>query len=149
MVKSEKDIKKTNNNNINFVPLSLMKCKVYPNSETYDEYLLGRMKEDLMDEFEKHFFSCSVCGEELSFRRKLIESLIKYPIKGNTSEPPEQTHQVENEIVFLQSETTNRSRHNRRKRGRKSRSERKENMYKSYLEQKVRSSSMHEKFEMK
>ena len=45
-------------------------------SETYaaERYLLGEMPHEERDEFEEHFFSCRVCGEDVQIASMFIEN---------------------------------------------------------------------------
>jgi hypothetical protein len=45
-------------------------------SETYaaERYLLGEMPPEEMDEFEEHFFSCRVCGDDVQIASVFIEN---------------------------------------------------------------------------
>jgi hypothetical protein len=42
-----------------------------------DDYLLDRLNEREKHEFEKHFFNCSICSEELVLREKVFETIME------------------------------------------------------------------------
>ena len=42
-----------------------------------DDYLLNRLNEKEKNEFEKHFFNCPICSEELVLREKVLETIME------------------------------------------------------------------------
>jgi len=50
----------------------MRKCKF---EEKIDDYLLDRLSKREKDEFEKHYFNCPICSEELIFREKIFETI--------------------------------------------------------------------------
>mgnify|MGYP000333047903 CR=1 FL=1 len=40
-----------------------------------DDYLLDRLKKGEKEKFEKHFFNCPICSEELILRNKIFETI--------------------------------------------------------------------------